>query len=96
MVDPGGGWRALELLQAGHIAVLVPEKLLDLVDGVFSTVAEDVEEAGEDEVMILVGEDTSSLQIHDQTVVGEEACSDDGLLHILNLEVPAEVVAVEL
>ena len=70
-VDPGGGGRALELLQAGHIAVLVPEKLLDPVDGVLATVAEDVKGTGEDEVLILIGEDTSSLQVHDQTVVGE-------------------------
>ena len=82
MEDPGGGWRALELLQAGHVAVLLPEKLLDLVDGVFTTVAEDVEGTGEHEVLILVGEDTSSLQVHDQTMLGEEVRPYDGLLNI--------------
>ena len=61
VVDPGGGGRALELLQVGHVPVHVPEKLLNSVDGVFATVAQDVEGTREDEMLILVGEDTSSL-----------------------------------
>ena len=40
---------------SGHVVLLLPEKLLDPVDGVFTTVAEDVEGTGEDEVLILVG-----------------------------------------
>ena len=96
VVDPGPWKQALQLLQAGHVTELVPEKLLDLVDGVLSTVAEDLEGAGEDKVLILIGEDTSSLQIHDQTVVGEEVRPDDGLLNVRHLEVPAEAMAVKL
>ena len=65
VVDPGGGWRVVEGLQACNIGELLLEQVLDPVDGVLPLGAEDVEIAGDGEVLVLITGEAAPLEIHD-------------------------------
>ena len=61
MVDLGSWRRMVEGLQAGDVGELLLEQALDPVDGVLPLGAEDVEVAGDGEVLVLVAGEAAPL-----------------------------------
>ena len=83
MEDPGGRRRVSEWLQSRDVAELFLEKAMDTVDGEVSAAgAEDMEAPGEDEVLVLFGEDTSSLEVHNKSVPHQKVGTEDSFLDV--------------
>ena len=75
-------------LQSRDVAELFLEKAVYPVIGEVSDVgAEDVEAAGEAKVLVLIGEDTSSLEVHNKAVCRQEVGAEDSFLDVSYLEV---------
>ena len=55
----------VEGLQAGKIGELLLEKALDLIDGVLPLGGEDVEIAGDGEVLVLCAGEDAPLDVHE-------------------------------
>ena len=79
VVDPGGGRRVVEGLQPGDVAELFFQQAMDPVEGEVPAGAEDVEVAGQHQVLILVAGEAAPLEVHDQGVrhqeVGPQECA---------------------
>ena len=54
------------------------------------TGAEDVEVAGQHQVLVLVAGEAAALEVHNMGVCREEISPEDGLLYLGDLEVPDE------
>ena len=93
VVDPGGGqW----VLVPHDIAELLLEKAMDPFDGEVPAGAEDVEVAGQHQVLVLVAGEAATLEVHNEGVRREEIIPKDGLLYLGDLKVPDEVLPGEL
>ena len=64
VVDSGFGRRVVKGLQACDVGELFLKQALDPVDGVLPLGAEDVEVAGDGEVLVLVADGAAPLEIH--------------------------------
>ena len=61
----GRPWRrVLEGLVSRHVTELLLQKAMDLLDGEVAVGVEDMEAAGEDKLLIFVGGDATSLEVH--------------------------------
>ena len=78
-----------------HVKLFL-EQAMDPVNGEVSAGDEDMEVAGQHQVLVLVAGEAATLEVHYEGVRREEISPEDGLLHLCNLEVPDEALPGEL
>ena len=88
--------RVVEGLQAGDVGELIFQELLDTVDGELPLGGKDVDVAGERQVLVLVGGEDATLEVHDQAMGGEKISTQDRLVDVRNLKIPREAAPREL
>ena len=75
-------------LQAGDVGEPVFQEAVDPVEAVLSLGGEDVEVAGDGEVLVLVAGEDPPLEVDHEPVSRQEVGPEDGLLHVGHLKVP--------
>ena len=96
VVDPGSGWRVLEGLISCYVAELLLKQVVDLVDGEVAIGAEDVEIAGQHQLLVAVAGEATPLEIHRETVRCEKISAGDGFPHICYFKISGESPPQEL
>ena len=96
MVDLGSWRRMVEGLQAGDVGELVFQEAVDPVEAVLSLGGEDVEVAGDGEVLVLVAGEDPPLEVNHEPKSCQEIGPENGLLDVGDLEIPGLPPAGEL
>ena len=94
--DSGDGWGVLEGLVPRDVTELLLKQAVDPVDGEVAVGAEDVEAAGQHQVLVIVAGEAALLEVLHETVGCEEISTEDGFPHVCYFKVLGESPPLEL